>query len=277
MAKIASRSPSTGPMPRLTLKQLIRSGEVFVGGIVAEYARPSLFKIYGHAGFDFGFIEYEHGCFEPTMLAASILSARDMGLPVVAKVPQLDRAAVAMLLESGVNGIQLPRTESRRDVETLRDYMKFAPLGTRAIAPGYGSSDYAQPHEWRSWMDQQNDETVLVVHIETEAGFQHAEEIVTTPGVDMVYVGPGDFSIAMGHPGGYDHPDVIGPMREILAICRRHGVSFGTTASGIDAAAKWIVDGARFFETIDELTLIADGAARLVRGYREAAAGSRNT
>src|SRR5579863_6121352 len=75
MAKTNSHSSETGMTTRgqrLTLKQLIRSNGVFVGGIVAEYARPSLFKIYERAGFDFVFIEYEHGYFEPTMLAASI-------------------------------------------------------------------------------------------------------------------------------------------------------------------------------------------------------------
>ena len=89
-------------------------------------------------------------------------------------------------------------------------------------------------------MDEQNDETVLVVHIETRLGYENAEKIISTPGVDMVYVGPGDFSIAMGHPGDYDHRDVAGPMEEILAICKQHGVPFGTTASGIEAAQRWI-------------------------------------
>ena len=84
----------------------------------------------------------------------------------------------------------------------------------------------------------------------------------------MVYVGPGDFSIEMGHPGEYDHPDVAGPMERILALCVRHQIAFGTTAAGLESAAAWIKKGARFFETVDELTLIAQGAAKLVQEYR---------
>ncbi len=251
-----------------SLRQLLRSQRVLVGGMVSEYLRPSLMKLYRQAGFDFAFIEYEHCWFEPTMLTATVLAARDAGLPVIAKTPQLERAEVAKLLESGVIGIQLPRTESRSDVETLLSYLKFIPQGTRAIAPGYGNSDYCQPCDWRTWMDQQNEETVLVVHLETSAGYEHAEEIISTPGVDMVYVGPGDFSIAMGHPGKYDHPEVIGPMKEILALCLRYNVPFGTTASGIDAAGEWIKQGARFFEAVDELSLILEGASQLVGQYR---------
>src|SRR5205807_4958583 len=106
-------------------------------------------------------------------------------------------------------------------------------------------------------------ETVLVVHIETRLGYEKAAEIIGTPGVDMVYVGPGDFSIEMGHPGDYDHPDVSGPMEQILALCARHRVSFGTTAAGVEAAGAWIKKGARFFEAVAELTLVYQGATKL--------------
>src|SRR5262249_59374765 len=112
-------------------------------------------------------------------------------------------------------------------------------------------------------------ETVLVVHIETRTGYEHAAEIISTPGVDMVYVGPGDFSIEMGHPGEYDHPDIVGPMSEILRLCGQHQVAFGTTASGTAAAGTWIKKGARFFETADELSFIWEGASRLVKDYRK--------
>jgi len=194
---------------------------------------------------------------------------RDNGLPVIAKTPQLERAEVAKLLECGIVGIQLPRSETRAELETLLDYMRFPPDGTRAIAPGYESSRYVQPPDWKNWMAEQDEETTLVVHIETRVGYQNAEEIISTPNVDMVYVRPGDFSIEMGHPGDYEHPNVAGPMEDILAIYQQHGVAFGTTPSSTDAARKWVDRGARFFETIDELTLIVEGDSKLVRDYRE--------
>ncbi|MSR58130.1 MAG: hypothetical protein EXS05_10690 [Planctomycetaceae bacterium] len=255
--------------PGRTLRQRFRAGGVLIGGILTEYARPSLVKLYLHAGFDFLYIEYEHGCFDMPVLADTVLCARDNGLSVIAKTPTLDRAEVAKLLESGIVGIQLPRTESRSDVETLRSYLKFPPNGSRAIAPGYGSSEYLQPPDWSAWMQEQNEETCLVVHIETRQGYEHAEEIISTPGVDMVYVGPGDFSIELGHPGEYDHPDVAGPMLEILNLCKKYGIPFGTTASGPASAKKLVKRGAQFFEAVDELTLIAEGGRRFVEEYRK--------
>ena len=168
--------------------------------MVTEYLRPSLVKLYIQANFDFLYIEYEHGLFAPTTLADTVLCARDNSLPVIAKTPQLERAAVAKLLESGIAGIQLPRTESRGDVETLRDYLKFPPMEPGPSHQAMAAVADVQPDDRTEWMREQDEETCPVVHIETRRGYQHAEEIISTPGVDMVYVGPGDFSIEMGRP-----------------------------------------------------------------------------
>jgi len=61
---------------------------------------------------------------------------------------------------------------------------------------------------------------------------------------------------------------VAGPIQEILEICKKHNVVFGTTASSTEAARQWVSQGAQFFETVDEFALIAEGAAKLVREYR---------
>jgi len=66
---------------------------------------------------------------------------------------------------------------------------------------GIGSSDYARSTDVESWIVEQDAETTRVVHIETRRGYENAEEIVSTPGVDMVYVGPGDSSVELGRPG----------------------------------------------------------------------------
>ena len=273
MPKPKSSSPPSAHLypeggPGRQLKFRLKAGEVMVGGILGEIVRPSIVKYYEQAGFDFVYIEYEHVFFSPTDLADTVQAARDNGLPVIAKTPQLERAEVAKLLECGVVGIQLPRTESREELETLISYLKFPPNGTRAAAPGYGNSDTIIPEDHGAWLKEQDEETSLVVHIETKVGYERAEEIVSTPGVDMVYVGPGDFSVEMGHPGNQEHADVRGPMEEILEICKQHNVPWGTTAANVEDAERWVSQGALFFEAEDEKNFIIEGAARLVDAYR---------
>ena len=249
-------------------KRRLKSGDVLLGGIAAEYLRPSLVKIYAHAGYDFIFIDKEHNYFEGSEMTDFVLSARDNNMPVISKVGELNRPEVARLLEAGVVGIQLPRTESREDLLELIDYMKFSPAGTRAGAPEYGNVDYLPPEDHRAWLRQADQSTVITVHIETILGYENAEEIVSTPHVDMVYVGPYDFSIAMGHPGDYDHPRVRKAMQKILELCIKYKVPFGTTPSSSRTGVQWIDRGCRFFELDSELGLIANGARQLVETYR---------
>ena len=213
-------------------KRNLKSGGVLLGGMAVEYLRPSLVKIYSYAGFDFIYIEKEHGLFEGSELSDFVLSARDNRMPVISKVGESNRPEVARLLEAGVVGIQLPRTESREDLVTLIDYVKFPPLGTRAGAPGYGNTDYLLPEDEKAWLKKANSSTLVVAHIETALGYENAENIITTPHLDMVYVGPSDFSISMGYPGEWDHPTVVKAMGRILELCLKHKVAFGTTASG---------------------------------------------
>lgn len=250
-------------------KQLVRSGKVVLGGTIFEIIRPPLVKLYRQAGFEFIFADNEHVLLsgQPAM-ADFVLAARDNQMPVIAKVPDLARTDVARLLEAGVIGIQLPRTETRKDLETLIDFMRFPPHGTRAGAPLYGNVDYIWPTDGRKWIELANESLTVVAHIETKRGYENAEEIITTPGVDMVYIGPYDFSISLGQAGDYEHPDVRGPMEQILDLCLKHDVPFGTTTTSPQLAARWIARGARFFEVIDELSLIAKGAVETVDAYR---------
>ncbi|MCY3764140.1 MAG: aldolase/citrate lyase family protein [Gemmatimonadetes bacterium] len=254
--------------PGRHLKARLNRGDVLIGATLEAYAHPSLVKMFRHAGFDFLYIEYEHSLFDLQDLADTILSARDNGMPVIAKTPQLERQEVSKLLEAGVVGIQLPRTETREQVERLLSYLKFPPAGTRAVAPGWGNSDYREVVDWRGWMDEQDQETTLVVHLETVRGYRNAEEILSLPGVDMCFVGPGDTSIEFGHPGDFDHPEVRGPMEDVLKRCKKHGVAFGTMPWSAAAAGDWARRGAAFYEATSELGFIRAGAAALVEEYR---------
>ena len=147
--------------------------------------------------------------------------------------------------------------------------MRFPPTGSRAGAPIYGNVDYALPKDHTTWLRDADSSTILVAHIETKPGVENFEEIVKTPGLGMVYVGPYDFSISVGHPGDYDHPEVKERMLHVLELCQAHHVPFGTTPSGAEGAGYWAKHGASFFEACDEMTFILQGATELAASWRE--------
>ena len=252
-----------------TFRKRVEKGDLLLGAMVMDLVWPTLVKIYKQAGFDFIYMDNEHVLMAGTpAMGAFVQAARDNDIPIIAKCPELARTEVGRLLEAGVTAIQLPRTESRCDLETLIDYMRFPPKGTRAGAPILGNVDYVWPEDVGQWLKDADEATLVVGHIETRKGFENAEEIISTPGLDILYVGPLDFSISMGQPGNYDHPDVRGGMERILAMCKENGVMFGTTASGPEGGQDWVSLGARFFEVVDELTMLQRGGTEAVAAYR---------
>ena len=265
------RQPTADPTALgRNFKRRIKSGPIMLGPTAKEYLRPSLVKIYKHAGADFILLENEHVIFNGPSLADFVQSARDNQLPVIAKVGQLERAEIARLLDHGIVGIQLPNTESREQLLELYDLVKYRPLGTRAVAPCYGNVDYVRPADGPAWIKKANKATSIIAHIETEGGYANLEEIATTPGVDMLYVGLADFSVAMGHPLQTNHPVVKKAVMKIHAACTKNNLPFGITPSDPKVAAYWAKRGARFFEMIDEMAYLDDVLSAAIGEWRGA-------
>jgi 2-keto-3-deoxy-L-rhamnonate aldolase RhmA len=253
-----------------TLKEKLVAGEVVFGGSVSEHLRPSVVKAYAHAGFDFIFLENEHASFGRAAMADFVLCARDNGLTVVSKLPHLERGQTAWLLEMGVMGVQLPRTESSQELETLYDYMKFPPVGSRASATGFGNTGYAKVPDKAAWYTQANAETFVVGHIETKKGVENAEDILTATGTDVCFVGASDLSVSYGMPGNYTDPQFQALVQRVFDCCQARGIVCGFPGFGYDSVRYWIDHGVQFFECANELDMIRSGAAKAVEQLHKA-------
>ena len=253
-----------------TLKQRLQDGEIVFGATVLEHLRPSVVKAFANAGFDFIFVENEHAWFDGSQLADFVLCARDNGLTIVAKIPQLERAETARLLEMGAMGIQLPRTETRQQLEHLHDFIKFPPVGSRASATGFGNTFYGKVPDKRAWYCEANDETMVVAHIETRAGAEDIDDILAAEGTDICFVGISDLSLSYGMPGQYDDPQFRSVVQRIFDATARHNVIRGIVGLNEESVRYWIDQGAQFFECTSEMDLIRSGAAQTIEELHRA-------
>jgi len=239
----------------LSLKQLLREKDVVVAATVMEFLRPSFVKLCKYAGFDFIYLEFEHALMNPSVFNDFVVSARDNGLPVVSKTPDLVRHLLAKILESGVTGVQLPRTNTAADVARLVDFCKYPPIGTRAGVSGMASTDYlhvpAEKH-----LQRLNEELCIIAHVETCEGLKNIEEIVSNPYVDICYVGTFDLAIDLGTPGDMNSPAVLKAMDRICEACRHHNVIPGANGSDPETIRTLRAKGVRFFEGPSDLDMI---------------------
>ncbi|MGH9611735.1 MAG: HpcH/HpaI aldolase family protein [Bryobacteraceae bacterium] len=237
------------------MKQLLREKDTVIAATVMEFLRPSFVKLCKYAGFDLVYLEYEHALMNPAAFNDFVVSARDNGLPVVAKTPDLIRHLLGKILESGVAGIQLPRTNTAADIAKLVDFCKYPPTGTRAGVSGMASTDYlhvpAEEH-----LRRLNDELCIVAHIETREGLKNIDEIVSNPHVDICYVGTFDLAIDLGTPGDMNSPVVLEAMDRICEACLRYGVVPGANGSDPETIRALRAKGVRFFEGPSDLDMI---------------------
>lgn len=251
-----------------TLRSMLQDSELIVGLTTQHVTSHWLAKIWKYSKCDFVYIEYEHGFFNEAQLADFVLSCRAEGLPVVAKVPECSRTHVAKLLECGVTGIQLPWTETREQIDRLVSYVKFPPAGTRAAAPGYGNCDYDSSVDGARFIAEANHETVVLAHLETCRGVQNADSILSSPHVDIAFMGMYDLSVSCGQPGNFTSAEIVEAVNHVIETARRRGKVVGMYVPNAAAARAWSDKGVKLFETASEVDMITQNSQQLVREFR---------
>lgn len=230
-------------------------------------AIPSAFsaETMAHAGWDSLTVDMQHGVVDyqaaVTMFAA--VSTTDT-VPMV-RVPWLDPGIIMKMLDAGAYGIICPMINSRADAETLVSAMRYPPRGNRSFGPIrallYAGADYGQ---------HADDTVACFAMIETRQALDNLDDILSVEGLDAVYVGPADLSLALGCTPRFDQDEkpVVEAIDHILAKAREHGVVAGIHNATPDYALKMVEKGFRFVTIGSDARLMAAGAQQVVGRMR---------
>lgn len=184
----------------------------------------------GQTGLDYVLIDTEHTAVGIDFLTAAITAADAAGLVPLVRINDISRSKVLQPLDYGAQGLIIPAVETVDEVRRLVEYAKFPPLGNRGFCPtrdGKWGYDEASQAGTGVYFDRCNRETLLIPQCETRGCLEHIEEILAMDGVDGIFVGPFDLSIALGHPMEFDCPEMRAALDRILAACRKyHKMSF---------------------------------------------------
>ena len=234
--------------PKNPLKEKMLRGEAAAGVFVNFYA-PPLVEIIGYAGVDFIIIDDEHGAFTYPQIEELIRAAELAGTVPLVRV-SYDAAAIQKALDRGAMGVQVPMVNTRADAEAAVKRAKFPPLGTRGTAYSVRAARFGED-KGKEYLDAADNNTLVVVHIETPQAVANFAEIASTPGVDVVFVGPTDLSVSMGYKAeGPSHPAVKSVIQDLFRQGREMGVIMGTLASGPDDVKRCADEGAKYITTV---------------------------
>lgn len=210
----------------VTLRERVRAGES-TRGTFLNLGSAGAAEVCALAGFDWLLVDLEHGAGGEDGLVAQLLAGAAHGVPVLARVESSERIRVGHVLDLGAGGVMFPRLDTPDQVRDAISHLWYPPQGDRGIA-GYNR---ARQFGGDGKDNESVNESLLgIVQIETASALQSVREIASIPGVDVLFVGPSDLSMALGIPGQFDHPIVLDAYDEVIAGARDAGVAPGILA-----------------------------------------------
>lgn len=209
-------------------------------------------------------IDIQHGALDYSAALPMMQAMRASGKTLMARVPWNDPGVIMKVLDAGAYGIICPMINSRTEAEAFVSAMRYPPLGTRSFGPtrvifaaGVGYADEA------------NDEILAIGMIETREGVENIQEIVTTPGLDAIYIGPADLTLGAKQgelPPGLDReePEMVELIQSILKTAKGAGIHACLHCATPEYAAKAIGWGFDLTTISGDSRLLATSAAATV-------------
>lgn len=253
-------------------KRALRDGQAVIGTMVAEIRQPAVMQLLANAGFDFVIIDNEHGPFNIETIADLSRTALYVGLTPIVRVPDLTYPYLAQSLDSGAQGVMIPRITSVEQVQQAVQIVKYPPVGQRGNALSRGYTNF-KAGPVTEVMAQANEETMVVIQIETRAALDQIDAIVAVPGVDVAFIGPNDLSIALGVPGQPTSPVLVSAIETVMAACQRHGVTAAIQMNDLKLAAQWAQQAIKMISFSAETGLLVSAGLNATGAIRQAYSG----
>ena len=248
------------------LRTLWNAGQAAVNGWLAI---PNGFsaETMAHQGWDTLTIDLQHGVVDYQAMVGMLQAISTTPTVPIVRVPWLEPGVLMKTLDAGAYGVICPMVNTREDAQKLVAWTHYAPRGTRSFGPVrallYGGADYPQ---------HANDTIVTFAMIETAQALDNLDAILSVEGLDAIYIGPSDLSLALGCKPTFDEldPKAAQAVDHILARAKAHGLKAGIHNGAPQAALQRIAKGFDFVTVSSDARLMAAGAQQVMASMRAA-------
>ncbi|EAZ97702.1 HpcH/HpaI aldolase family protein [Marinobacter sp. ELB17] len=236
-----------------TTKHKLSEGKA-VYGLLNAVPSTWLVEMIGYAGYDFVILDTEHLSTNPETVEHMIRAAECAGITPLVRVPGPDVGAIARALDSGAQGIVVPRVRNAREARAVVSMARYAPLGERGITGGRTTGFGTIP--LGRYLAEANREILVVLMIEDTEGLSNCEEIANVPGVDWLLEGAVDLSQSLGVAGDPFHPSVQDAITGLAETCRKADRHFCALPRNAEQLAHWRVWDAQVFLLGEDRSLL---------------------
>ena len=205
----------------MNIKEKLQFGEE-VYGTWCMLPSPEVIDVIAKSGLDFVIIDMEHGSMDYTTAQRMTTSAQSEGCSAIIRTPRKDASNILKSLDIGSDGIIIPHVNSKSDVDNCIQYSKYPPIGNRSYSPYTRCGGYKTYPEY---FNNSNHDSFVSIIIEDKEGLDNIESIVSSPHIDMVYVGTYDIASSLGC--SVDDSKVLDELKRCTKIIKKHNKSVG--------------------------------------------------
>lgn len=257
---------------RKVKEKLARGEPVF--GTFFKFNAPGLVELFGLAGFDFLIVDAEHSTFGHAEIEQIIRTCELMGMSSIVRTQDASEAHILHALDSGASGVQVPSLRHPDQVREVIHRAKYHPIGGRGWAPGCRAADYAF-FDVDEYVARANRDTLISVHVENKEMVEHIEALCAIEHLDVLFIGTGDLSQSLGHPGKANHPEVRAAVEKVIAAAIRHGKHLGAVAGSPEQLRDYIKRGVKYIAWQSDLVMIKNALKTAAAQFQEFRQASR--
>jgi 2-keto-3-deoxy-L-rhamnonate aldolase RhmA len=204
------------------IRRVVREGGSAIGIQIMEFGTRGMAKIMETTDIDYVILDMEHSGFGLDRIADLLAWFKATDIATIVRVPENLYHYLAGALDAGASGVQVASVETAEQARAIVQAVKYAPMGNRGLAISAAHSNFGSPKatEYLPFMNQQ---TVIILQIETMKGLENCEEIAAVEGVDVLAVGANDMTFSLGIHGQFEHPKLAAAMQKVIAACKKHG------------------------------------------------------
>lgn len=250
-------------------RERLAKGELSLGIGLRQARTVDVAAAMATAGFDWLFIDLEHGTMPLDMAVQISVAALGAGISPLVRVPSRQYSLATRALDGGALGIVMPHVDTAEEAREVVDRLKYPPAGHRSVGGpmpyfGFRAVPLAEATE------TMNREGLVVVMVETPQAIANADSIAAVPGVDVLLIGTNDLAMELGIPGQLGHAEVVRAYERVVAACRKHGKWPGMGGVYVDELmAKYVAMGMRMILSGNDLGMMMAGASQRAKFLRE--------
>jgi 4-hydroxy-2-oxoheptanedioate aldolase len=248
-----------------TLARRLRAGETLHSGWCG-LPYPLVAELIGREGFPAVTLDGQHGLWDIAAMVAAITQLRLAGTAPIVRVPVGEFATVSRVLDFGAEGVIAPMINTPADARAYVSFAKFPPVGERSWGP-HRATTLANMPDQKVYLREANELTVTFAMIETQTALDNVEAIAVTPGIDGLFLGPADLSIALSNGRNVDPMagEVDRQIDRIVAAASTAGKVMGAYCHTAERAVALAKRGIKFLAVGSDMGFLRAGAASVLK------------